>query len=429
MRTAMPEALFRRVRVLFCLAALAIPAAACAAETAVDGPNELARVLARTGPGDVIELAPGRYEARGLRATSSGTADAPIVLRARVPGQTVLATTGVTLLKITGAHWVIEGIDFEGGPDSHHALHIAGGADATVVRGNRFRNFHAAIKGNGEGNPRRFPDGVRIERNVFANDAPRATDAPVTPIDVVGGQGWVVAENVIADFAKDGGNRVSYAAFLKGGARNGAFLRNLVVCASRHGGGIRVGLSLGGGGTGGGVEDPRTPCAAGNCPEAVDMTVAGNIVLHCPGEPGLYLNEAEGALVVGNTFLGTAGVDARFPETSARIENNLIGGRIARRDGGQAVARGNVVEGGAAGLGATRVDAWFPGWREGDLTLSAMPPRPPGAPPMPVGARDFCGHPYTDASPPGAIAGTGRCVVAEELSRRHGPFAPGLPIR
>src|SRR3546814_4894238 len=60
---------------------------------------------------------------------------------------------------------------------------------------------------------------------------------------------WTVRKNLIADFAKAGGDGVSYGAFFKGAGEGNVFEQNVVRCEWRHHGGIRIGFSFGGGGT------------------------------------------------------------------------------------------------------------------------------------------------------------------------------------
>src|SRR5690606_22946082 len=127
--------------------------------------------------------------------------------------------------KVSGANWVFENLTLRGvcADDSscEHAWHIVGGADNTIIRNNVAVNFNAQIKANGEGDPRVWPDDVLVEYNEFYDEAPRNTSNPVTKIDVVGGRRWIIRGNYIHDFAKGGGNNLSYAAFLKGNSRDG----------------------------------------------------------------------------------------------------------------------------------------------------------------------------------------------------------------
>jgi hypothetical protein len=72
--------------------------------------------------------------------------------------------------------------------------------------------------------------------------------------------------------------------------------------------------------------------------------------LDCPNDVGIYLNKAADTLIHNNLVLNTRGIDVRFPETDAMIANNVIDGRILRRDGGSFTAERNVTSGLGAAL-------------------------------------------------------------------------------
>ncbi|MDT1847664.1 right-handed parallel beta-helix repeat-containing protein, partial [Acinetobacter baumannii] len=91
--------------------------------------------------------------------------------------------------------------------------------------------------------------------------------------------------NVITDFVKVGGDRISYGAFAKGAARGTVFEGNVVVCEHLLRGhpGQRVGLSFGGGGTG------KPYCRDGRCDaEHEGGTMRANLVASC-SDAGIYV--------------------------------------------------------------------------------------------------------------------------------------------
>src|SRR3546814_17814635 len=69
----------------------------------------------------------------------------------------------------------------------------------------------------------------------------------MTVRDCVSVSRWRVQRNIIADFAKDGGNFTSYGAFFKGAGEENIFEQNLVRCELRHSGQRRIGFSFGSG--------------------------------------------------------------------------------------------------------------------------------------------------------------------------------------
>ena len=329
------------------VAAFALSRPACAEQVPVANVAQLTQAIAQAIPGDEIVLASGTYDiSTNLNCTVAGSPTAPIVVRSATPRGALLRFNGggsvAEGFKVSAPHWRFEDLDIQGSclldANCEHAFHLFGNADFTIIRGNRVRDFNAQIKSNisapGSGE---FPDDVLVERNEFSDTRPRDTSNPVTKIDVVGGRRWVVRANEIRDFQKAQGDTISYAAFLKGNSRDGVFERNLVRCARDFTGGVRLGLSFGGGGT-----SPDTICEDGTCsPEHQNGIMRNNLVLDC-NDVGIYLNEAANSHLQHNTLYATAGIDVRYPASTADIRNNLLGGTIDDREGGTSTRSGNV---------------------------------------------------------------------------------------
>ncbi|MCC7018742.1 MAG: hypothetical protein IT332_03235 [Ardenticatenales bacterium] len=370
----------------------------------VHTPADLTRAIAAAAPGDVITLAPGTYTLPPkLAVTRPGTPDRPITVRAATLGDALLRFTStdgsyVEGFLVTVPDWRFENLDLEGvcADDSRceHAFHIVGEAERTVVDGCRLHAFNAMIKGNGQdmgaaAGGWRWPDDVVIRDTEFFSPAGRRTSNPVTPIDVVGGRRWRVVGNFIHDHFKDGGDRISYAAFLKGNSRDGVFERNLVVCELLHKGGIRLGLSFGGGGS-----SPDRICEDGTCsPEHQGGVMRNNVIAHCPADVGIYLNEAKGTRIEHNTLFGTAGIDVRFAASDADITGNLVQGRIRERDGGKARIA-DTLQGTAADF-----RAWFRNPDARDFTLKDGSAIVDQARTIPGLVDDWCGSARDDARP------------------------------
>ena len=355
----------------------------------VDTAQALARAMRTATAGQVIAIAPGRYRIEGtLVAGHAGRADAPITLRPAEPGSVELASATTEAFKLAQPHWRIEHLTWRGvcerDHDCEHALHVVGAAVGTVIQDNQFLDFNAALKVNGEGGA--SPDDGVVAHNRFVNGQPRRTDRPVTIIDIVGASRWTVHDNVIAGFVKDGGNGISYGAFMKGGGRGGRFERNLVVCTPGQVSqpGVRVGLSLGGGLTGASACREQ-PCLI----EHHDGLIADNIIAHC-NDVGIDLHRAVGARVVHNTLINTAGITARGEPTSAQVRANLLDGRVRARAPAELTDQDNL----ATDLRTVfdDADALALGWRiRPDAVPSAGQPQ------------DFCGRPRPARSPPGAL--------------------------
>jgi hypothetical protein len=131
---------------------------------------------------------------------------------------------------------------------------------------------------------------------------------------------------------------VSYGAFAKGGGRVNVFEQNVVVCEDKLRGapGQRVGLSLGGGGSGVGA------CRDGRCITEQDAsTLRANLIASC-SDDGIYVNRSAGRRILDNTLLDTAGITVRFGESSADVEGNLVDGIVREADGAALHANDNV---------------------------------------------------------------------------------------
>ena len=296
----------------------------------VDG---LRAAMKKAAPGTVITLAPGAYRigGRALDANRAGSAEAPIVVRAAQPGSVTLIATVLMAVKVSAPYWRFENLTIKGAcrrdDDCEHAFQVVGAASHFAALNNTISGFNAHFKINGSKG--RFPDHGLIESNTLFNPAPRATRQPVTPIDLVAASDWTIRSNIIRDFIKLHGNRVSYGAFAKGGGSGNVFERNLIWCERELTGqpGQRVGLSLGGGGTG------RSSCRDGRCITEQDGAVLrANLIVGC-SDVGIYLNSAAGSRLEDNTVLETGGIDVRYPTSSAWLDGNLIDGRIRARDG------------------------------------------------------------------------------------------------
>ncbi len=317
----------------------------------------LRNAINNAAPGQEIVLAAGTYNVVGnLLCDTAATAGAPIVVRAATPRTALIRFDAAEGFKVSEPHWHFEGLDIEGvcavDSDCEHALHIFGAADFTVVRNNVVRDFNAQIKSNGAmvGPTFVFPDDALIERNSFYDTRARNTGNPVTKLDVVGGRRWIVRANSIYDFQKGGGDFVSYAAFLKGNARDGLFERNLVICERQFAGGVRLGLSFGGGGT-----SPGSICEDGSCtPEHQNGIMRNNVIVNCPMDVGIYLNAAANSRLQHNTLYNTTGIDVRYAASTADLRNNLLSGQIRNRDGGTHTSAGDLTQ-----IAPASFAAWF----------------------------------------------------------------------
>jgi hypothetical protein len=310
------------------------PAGQAADGIQVATPDALRAALQQAAPGDVITLAPGtyRFQGKGIGISRPGRADARIVVRAAQPGTVHIELETLEGFVVGAPYWRFENLDIAGvcpaDDDCEHAFHVVGGAHHFESVNNTIRDFNAHFKINGLDG--RYPDDGMIEHTTLTAAHVRATMKPVTPIDLVTASGWTVRANLISDFVKRDGNEVSYGAFAKGGGKHNVFERNVVWCEQvlRGQPGQRVGLSLGGGGTG------REFCRDGRCiTEQEGGVLRANLIVGC-SDAGIYLNGAAASKVIDNTLVDTTGIDVRYPNSSAVLDGNLVDGPIRGRQGG-----------------------------------------------------------------------------------------------
>jgi parallel beta-helix repeat protein len=372
-----------------------VPPPAAGRAVAVAGAAQLRAAIDGALPGDVITLAPGVYRIGDkLAVRAPGSAASPVTVRADRPGSAVIEFDAVEGFALSAPHWRFENLTIRGACADHgkceHAFHVTGGAHHFSALNNTVIDFNAQFKINGEGG--RFPDSGVIEGNTISNSTVRRTGNPVTPIDLVGASNWTIRRNLIADFVKQGGDQISYGAYAKGAGTHNLFEQNIVWCERRLQGepGQRVGLSLGGGGSG------APYCRDGKCIVEQDGSIiASNLIASC-SDDGIYLNNAARSRLIHNTVVGTAGLSVRFAGSSADIEGNLVDGPIRTRDG--AIARDTDNLSSAMGwryLGLRSVRDW-----------QAVPPRRKAAAGIPA---DLCGNARPATPSYGAIEDFSAC--------------------
>jgi len=315
-------------------------------EKHVSDVKQLQSAISNAKPGDVITLQSGLYLAdQQIVLNANGTASNPITIRAADSRQTEIRFSElngyVEGFIVFGKHWIIDGFVLSAAcvPKKHdqceHAIHIKSGAEGLIVRNNEIINFNAAIKGGGSNNT--YANNVRIEHNEIFNTEVRMTTNPVTPIDVNGGDGWVLYKNSIYDFAKGIGNQVSYGAFFKANSSNGVMDSNWLQCQKNVvAPGARVGLSLGGGGN---FPIDSPVCTNSDCSHLHrNGQITNNVITNCT-DVGIYVNASSDSLVKNNTLLSTTGIDIRYETSTARIVSNiLVGGDVTERDGGRVLS-------------------------------------------------------------------------------------------
>lgn len=288
----------------------------------------------RAEAGTVITFLPGTYRFSGasIAARRAGTPGLPITVRAIRPGTVTLEFDIVEGFHVSAPYWSFQNLTIRGVCRNHssceHAFHVVGKGSHFSARNNTIIDFNAHFKINGSDG--QFPDRGIIEGNTLTNSGVRRTGNPVAVIDLVAASHWVVRNNLITDFAKAESDQISYGGFAKGAGTDNRFETNLILCEHLLQGirGRRVGLSLGGGGT-----SPEV-CRDRRCVvEQENSVLQANFIAFC-SDDGIYLNRAATSRIVDNTLIDTAGIQVRFPQSSAELQGNLADGVFRSRDGG-----------------------------------------------------------------------------------------------
>ncbi len=308
----------------------------------VTSADQARAAIANANPGDVITFSPGVYKFSGIDISvdRAGLQDARIIVRAEVPGTVKLQLSLLEGFHITAPYWTFENLYLQGNceiqSNCEHAFHVVGNAHHFIARNNTIVDFNAHFKVSMADH--QIPDDGVIEYNSLSNSEVRHTESSVTLVDLVAASHWRIEHNLITDFIKAGSDKISYGIFAKGGGQENRIVNNLIICEHHlHGEvGQRVGLSLGGGGTG------QAFCRDHRCVTEQDRgVIESNLIMAC-SDDGIYLNKAAASRIIKNTLIDTGGIEVRFAESIADVEGNLVDGKIRSRDGGLIRARDNI---------------------------------------------------------------------------------------
>ena len=369
------------------------------ADVVARNPAELQAALLKAQPGQIIELAVGTHRFnQKIRIGGAGLAASPITVRAAAVGTTVIEFNTTEGFLVNQPYWVFQDLVIRGvckaDDDCEHAFHVVGKAEHTTLRNIHMEDFNAHIKVNGFNGD--WPDHGLVAHCTLANTHPRNTGRPVTFFDLVGASYWKVTDNLVSNFVKGLGNKVSFGIFMKGASEGGRIERNLVICSPENisGPGARVGISFGGGGTGPSV------CRDGSCAqfEHNGGLAANNIVAHC-NDSGLDVNHSSQITLAHNTLINTSGIDLRGSPTQALAYGNLHEGNVRARDG--AMLRSEMNQPMRAPSVYDNADRLLLKWR-------AAPENIPSLRGVPT---DFCVQARADGTLPGAFSDVSSCLV------------------
>ena len=372
----------------------------------VDSADAAIKAIEKAQPGDVITFAPGAYHFTGrpYLATSSASG---VTVRAGLAGSVKLEFDLPGGFLVASPNWTFENLHIRGACKTHdgceHAFQIIGRGAGFVARNNTVTDFNTPFKINGNGSA--YPDSGVIEHNSISNTSARDTAGAVSAIDVTAASNWTIRSNLVSDFAKAKGDRISYGMQARGGGKGNRIERNVIVCEQRLRTvpGQRVGVSLGGAGS------TAAQCRGKRCALEQDGGVIdANLIASCSGE-GLQVSRAAATSITHNTLLDTAGVAVQWPESSADIHGNIVDGRIVARDGAAVREDDNL------DTGVTRLFTGVHPLRELFVASQGMDLRWRGAPPrrdaVPVAGADLCGTARPTEPAYGAFEDFSACIT------------------
>ena len=293
--------------------------------------QSIKQAIEQASAGDVLELEPGTYVFSGaIRTRNAGTEEAPITLTSKAGGRAVLKFSGVEGLIVLHPHWVVRGIGIDGcaGGACQAGLHIKPNADHLLVEGNVLTNWTQHIKSSRTVEVGGGANDVRVIGNEFYNTTP-FTGRGSTPIDVVGGDRWLIARNYVHDYG--GSNNGNYGIFIKGVTRDSVIEQNLVVgyTSPEFKVGASVGISFGGGGTG----KQFVPNNDNSCEDF--NSIARNNIVAQTTDAGLHTKRACGSKFYHNTVFDVgAGLQIQINGAGdpVDIQRNIFQGRITGQD-------------------------------------------------------------------------------------------------
>ncbi len=102
--------------------------------------------------------------------------------------------------------------------------------------------------------------------------------------------------------------------------------------------------------------------------ETVGATIRNNIVMHC-NDAGLYINKGKQATISNNILYNTQGIDIRYSQSNAYINNNILSGKIRLRDNGKAESTANFISSRSFWSGREDIDNWFQSPSIGNFTI------------------------------------------------------------
>lgn len=319
---------------LVTIGVLLLGGAAHATDVRVGSPAELASAIANAKPTDVITVADGTYNVDYGFVCAASSDTEPMTIRAADAHQVKLIASAKvdTMFRITGAKWIIDGIDISGGNNGY--LVGAGGYKTTILRS---RITDAAVAGvaascaagpsGGSGCQLGVVAGCQISRSV------PSTSCNVAAIDLAAAQQWALQGNTLSDITPDALQcpaGVGFGIVLRAGTQGVVVDGNSIARTT-------TALSIGG------SAPSMTACED-------QASILRNNVIVGSLAAGVVMAQACGSHFRNNTVWnsatamgGSIALDVRLPRASPDLSNNIVSAAIRDLDGAVHTGRANLL--------------------------------------------------------------------------------------
>lgn len=253
-------------------------------EIPVSTVDELRTALTSANPGDAIVLEDGVYRFNSdLFLTRPGTKANRIVVTPRNRGRAVIEHCNTEGFNVAAPYWTFEKLIIKGvcrgsGSENAHAFHITGNGSSLILRRNTVIDFQSHVKLNSAfpNGVQTWPDRATFIGNIWKHSSPMPGSDPHNVLNLDGGNGHIVRDNVFVDLAIAEDINAQSAIYIKAGAKNAIVENNLISCAKRVSSGNTVRAMNSGEASGsGGI-------CNGDCANQ-NIVYRNNIVMHCRG--------------------------------------------------------------------------------------------------------------------------------------------------
>jgi hypothetical protein len=244
------------------------------------------------------------------------------------------------LFRVTGKHFVIDGITLQNA--KNHLIQIAGESDADypVIRNSILQDAYQQlfkVSYDLDKRPEISSDFGLIENNIFQYTDGIGPNFYIGGVDIHAGNSWIIRNNTFQDIASPGDRIAEHAIHVWNNAYNTIVKGNTIRDSDR--------------GIGFGMVHKKHPAIVYSHRAGI---IRDNLIIHGDnGDPfadtGIILEDsAETIIINNNIWLGhdyPRAIEYRFPSTTeVFISGNMTNKKISSRDGGQAALKNNIID-------------------------------------------------------------------------------------